>query len=260
MPCRPPTPALREGAAATHAAAPAEFPGAPPLPKSSNKFLYLFSFYSFFKLPFVLPPAAAIPFVPAQIVRKYNWKDEPYDMPFAFDQAFPETSSQDQVFSALGWKALKYAFSGYNASIFAYGQVRCTRVPPRRAGSNCGPRLRALAPSLLRAHTKCLRSCWSLLQWSSLFPPTADIVFQWKLLRPFVNNPPPPFAISCVHVAPLQTGSGKSHSMIGTENDPGLIRRIGDFLFDFIGRGEAELGLKYTTTVRAGSNTPPRRE
>lgn len=69
----------------------------------------------------------------------------------------------------LGWKALKYAFSGYNASIFAYGQ----------------------------------------------------------------------------------TGSGKSHSMIGTENDPGLIRRIGDFLFDFIQRGEEELGLKYKATVSA---------
>lgn len=73
------------------------------------------------------------------------------------------------MFTALGWKALKYAFCGFNASIFAYGQ----------------------------------------------------------------------------------TGSGKSHSMIGTETDPGMIRRIGDFLFDFIARGEEELGYSYTATVSA---------
>ena len=48
-----------------------------------------------------------------------------------------------------------------------------------------------------------------------------------------------------------QTGSGKSHSMIGTEEDPGLIRRVGEFLFEFISRGEAEFGVKYKTTVSA---------
>jgi hypothetical protein len=48
-----------------------------------------------------------------------------------------------------------------------------------------------------------------------------------------------------------QTGSGKSHSMIGTSTDPGLIRRIGEFLFDFMARGEEELGFKYRTTVSA---------
>lgn len=31
------------------------------------------------------------------IVRKYNWKDEPYDMSFAFDFAFSEESTQDEV-------------------------------------------------------------------------------------------------------------------------------------------------------------------
>jgi hypothetical protein len=31
------------------------------------------------------------------IVRKYNWNDEPYDMNFAFDYAFNEESTQDQV-------------------------------------------------------------------------------------------------------------------------------------------------------------------
>jgi hypothetical protein len=31
------------------------------------------------------------------IVRKYNWKDEPYDMTFAFDHAFGEESTQDEV-------------------------------------------------------------------------------------------------------------------------------------------------------------------
>lgn len=48
-----------------------------------------------------------------------------------------------------------------------------------------------------------------------------------------------------------QTGSGKSHSMIGTEQDPGLVRRIGEFLFDFVARGEEELGFTYKTTVSA---------
>jgi hypothetical protein len=31
------------------------------------------------------------------IVRKYNWKEEPYDMNFACDFAFDESSTQDQV-------------------------------------------------------------------------------------------------------------------------------------------------------------------
>ncbi len=33
-----------------------------------------------------------------------------------------------------------------------------------------------------------------------------------------------------------QTGSGKSHSMMGTEKNPGLIRSVGDFIFDFLDR------------------------
>ena len=48
-----------------------------------------------------------------------------------------------------------------------------------------------------------------------------------------------------------QTGSGKSHSMIGTEEEPGLIRRIGSFLFDFMARGEAQFGHNYTVAVTA---------
>jgi hypothetical protein len=32
------------------------------------------------------------------IVRKYNWNDEPYDMTFAFDHAFDEESTQDEVY------------------------------------------------------------------------------------------------------------------------------------------------------------------
>ena len=36
-----------------------------------------------------------------------------------------------------------------------------------------------------------------------------------------------------------QTGSGKSFSMIGDEKEPGLVRRVGELLFDFIARGEA---------------------
>jgi len=36
------------------------------------------------------------------IVRKYNWKDEPYDMTFAFDHCFSEDSVQDQV----GWRGV----------------------------------------------------------------------------------------------------------------------------------------------------------
>jgi hypothetical protein len=36
-----------------------------------------------------------------------------------------------------------------------------------------------------------------------------------------------------------QTGSGKSHSMMGSEKQPGLIRSVGDFLFDFLGRSIA---------------------
>jgi hypothetical protein len=31
------------------------------------------------------------------IVRKFNWKEEPYDMTFAFDFAFDDASTQDQV-------------------------------------------------------------------------------------------------------------------------------------------------------------------
>lgn len=48
-----------------------------------------------------------------------------------------------------------------------------------------------------------------------------------------------------------QTGSGKSHSMIGSEDDPGLIRRVGEFLFEFIHRGQQQFGMRYTTTVSA---------
>lgn len=33
------------------------------------------------------------------IIRKYNWKDEPYDMTFAFDYAFGEDSTQEQVWN-----------------------------------------------------------------------------------------------------------------------------------------------------------------
>jgi hypothetical protein len=59
------------------------------------------------------------------IVRKFNsWGDnDPYDMSFAFDQAFNESSTQAQVFKFMGWKALRNVFSGYNVSIFAYGQT-----------------------------------------------------------------------------------------------------------------------------------------
>jgi len=37
-----------------------------------------------------------------------------------------------------------------------------------------------------------------------------------------------------------QTGSGKSHSMMGSEGQPGVIMRLADHLFNFIRRGETE--------------------
>ena len=37
-----------------------------------------------------------------------------------------------------------------------------------------------------------------------------------------------------------QTGSGKSFAMMGSKERPGLIRSIGDYLFDFIRRINVE--------------------
>lgn len=49
---------------------------------------------------------------------------------FGFDVVFPTEASQLEVFEKIGVDLVATAYDGYNASIFAYGQVAASRQSP----------------------------------------------------------------------------------------------------------------------------------
>ena len=51
------------------------------------------------------------------------------DRAFAFDYVFGEESSQEQVFEEACAPLVQRCFQGYNATVFAYGQVRASTPP-----------------------------------------------------------------------------------------------------------------------------------
>ena len=50
------------------------------------------------------------------------------DRAFAFDYVFGEESSQEQVFEEACAPLVQRCFQGYNATVFAYGQVRASKA------------------------------------------------------------------------------------------------------------------------------------
>ena len=42
---------------------------------------------------------------------------------FHFDRIFPESSTQEEVFTTVGQEIIKNAFDGINGTIFCYGQT-----------------------------------------------------------------------------------------------------------------------------------------
>ena len=75
--------------------------------------------------------------------------------PFNFDVAFPTDVSQLEVFDRIGVDIVKTAYNGYNASMFAYGQVspckHCVSLPSSPAPAPA-PLLPPI-PRLRRAQT-----------------------------------------------------------------------------------------------------------
>ena len=51
------------------------------------------------------------------------------DRAFSFDYVFGEESSQEQVFEEACAPLVQRCFQGYNATVFAYGQVRASTAP-----------------------------------------------------------------------------------------------------------------------------------
>jgi len=52
-----------------------------------------------------------------------NIDSRPDPKTFSYDYVAPELVSQDEIFENVGKSITSYCLSGYNASIFAYGQT-----------------------------------------------------------------------------------------------------------------------------------------
>jgi hypothetical protein len=132
---------------------------------------------------------------------------------FAYDNVFPPAATTLDVFDSVGRRLALSAVEGFNSTIFAYGQVR-QRAACGGPGARCG----AARPT----------GCWVQGGGGCWLLPRARAHPLYTRLFTTVRTH------SCVLV--LQTASGKTFTMQGTDKNPGILRLSIDEIFSKVAK------------------------